>query len=120
MAYVINHAKAMSLRMTPAEIIRFLGKVEVNPFSGCWMWTGHKDEEGYGQFSLRGKTYWAHRVSHVIFKGPLAERKQVDHDRECCANRCCVNPDHLRSLSHSENGRDGAISRWKRRKVVMA
>lgn len=100
MANTINHAKRLALRMYPLELIRFLNKVERNKRSGCWVWTGYKDENGYGQFKTRGRAHWAHRISFATFVRKIPKRKQVDHT---CRNPSCVNPDHLCLLDHGKN-----------------
>src|SRR5689334_8229091 len=56
---------------------------------GCWIWTGAKNEKGYGLY--RGQS--AHRYSYVAAFGAIPERFVVDHF--FCDNPSCVNPHHL-------------------------
>ena len=85
--------------MNERDIKRFLSKIYVTE-SGCWEWTGHR-RKGYGQFSLSGKSFQAHRVSLFLFKEiMLPDTVQVDHQ---CKNHPCVNPDHLEIVSSKQN-----------------
>jgi hypothetical protein len=74
---------------------------------GCWLWIGHRSSDGYGQLSVRvgGKVVkkWAHRVSYETLKGPISEGYDIDH---MCRINHCINPDHLRERSVSENRAD--------------
>lgn len=66
----------------------------------CWLWTGHKNSKGYGQFRLKERAHWAHRVAYRIFNGPIPDGMQIHHT---CANVGCVNPAHLEPLTPTEN-----------------
>jgi hypothetical protein len=83
-------------------IDRFEAKYTPEPNSGCWLWLGGPRSTGYGGFALDGKTtIAAHRASYELFKGPIPEGLEIDH--WWCHTRMCVNPDHLRPATHSEN-----------------
>lgn len=82
---------------------RFLEKVMPEPNSGCWFWTGSLDENGYGFFRVDRKMARAHRVSFELFCQPIPEGLNVLHS---CDTPCCVNPDHLRLGTHSDNMKD--------------
>ena len=70
---------------------------------GCWNWLGTTSPKGgYGRMWNDGRHRMAHRVSYETFIGPIPEGLTVDH---LCFNGSCVNPDHLRLLSHEENSR---------------
>jgi len=80
---------------------RFWPKVEKNS-SGCWLWTAYVMPNGYGIFFALNEMY-AHRVSYKLFKGEIPEGFHVDHK---CHVRNCVNPNHLQSVTPSENGQN--------------
>lgn len=75
--------------------------------TGCFLWAGYVDRGGYGQIRHDGKTDGAHRVAWEVANGPIPEGMSVDH---ICHNRACVNADHLRLASPTENqwNRSGA------------
>jgi len=79
---------------------RFWENVSPEPNSGCWLWLGHADAYGYGQFWMSGKIHTAQRASWMLFRGPFLSSMQIDH---ICRTPSCVNPDHLRVITKSEN-----------------
>lgn len=64
--------------------------------NGCWIWTGAKDKDGYGQFTANCVPFKAHRVSYEIFVGSIPEDLVPDHT---CKNPSCVNPKHLEPVT---------------------
>lgn len=90
--------------MRGTVINRFEDKFMPEPNSGCWLWFGCSSE-GYGQFNLHGKTFYAHRLAYELYKNPIPEEMQVLHK---CDVPCCVNPDHLWLGSHVDNMADMA------------
>lgn len=81
---------------------RFFSRV--NKTDSCWLWLGAKQSRGYGHFSLDGKTTLAHRYSWEQVNGPIPQGLVIDH---LCRVRSCVNPEHLRIVTQSENSRVG-------------
>lgn len=86
---------------------RFWSKVKKGP--NCWLWTGGKHTEGYGQFSLTingvRRPIGAHVFSYHIATGaPLLSTWVLHH----CDVRLCVRPDHLFGGDHTANMRDAA------------
>jgi hypothetical protein len=49
---------------------------------------------------LNRQRHGAHRVSYELHKGPIPEGLVIDH---LCRVRHCVNPDHLRAVTHAVN-----------------
>lgn len=72
--------------------------------SGCWEWSGHKTDEGYGKVfgkDLCGATTKiAHRWMYECLVGPIPDGLEIDH---LCRNRGCVNPSHLEPVTTREN-----------------
>ncbi len=98
----------MAKKYTPNErkdpIERFNKFIKINETSGCWEFTGHINQGGYGVF--RGyDDEWieAHRFSYKVFTGPLIKGLVIAHN---CNNRKCVRPDHLRQDTIKSNVTD--------------
>jgi hypothetical protein len=92
----------MPVKPTPApERIRVKIHVDSN---GCWIFTGAKNEQGYGFIQLgRGiGTDRTHRVMYEAEVGPIPEGLTLDH---LCAVPSCCNPAHLEPVTRSENTR---------------
>lgn len=80
---------------------RFWDKTIPEPNSGCWLWTGKLNNQGYGQFSVRRKHQLAHRVSKDAVGG-LVVGLVSDH---LCKNKLCCNPSHIEMVTQAENVR---------------
>jgi len=80
---------------------RFWAKVEVTE-GGCWLWTGYRKPDGYGQFRLnRARSGLAHRVAYEVLLGPVPLGLELDH--YVCDRPACVRPSHMRPTTHREN-----------------
>jgi len=91
----------MSRGRQPVEPrVRFWSKVDKS--GECWDWRGYvRAGNGYGQFGIsQSKTVYAHRFAYEDRVGQIPEGFQVDHT---CHNRTCVNPAHLRAVTHKQN-----------------
>lgn len=80
---------------------RFWEKVKESD-SGCWLWTGGTNRDGYGRYALNGQMRLAHRVAQGVLVAPIPEGYEVDH---LCGVHPCVNPSHFSITTHSENVR---------------
>ena len=68
----------------------------------CWLWTGAKNDRGYGtvwDLERRSRVY-VHRALFQLLVGPIPEGLELDH---LCRNPGCVNPAHLEPVTHREN-----------------
>lgn len=96
--------------MTPEQLQRFEKYAQVEPNTGCWLWTGAQTSSGYGEMvvgSKRGpgpRMAYAHRLSYEHWKGEIPPRFDIDH---LCRQRCCCNPSHLEAVTHRENNMRG-------------
>lgn len=88
----------MPLDATIQDIERFANKFTAS--GGCWEWFAASNQDGYGCFRFKGKTYSAHSFIYQVLKGILAENLVVDHS---CNNPKCVNPEHLKAMTQREN-----------------
>ena len=88
--------------MIVTEEERFMRFVSPEPNSGCWLWMGTGDANGYGMFRrTRSRAMSrAHRVAFELFIGPIPATLILDHK---CRVRGCVNPDHLEPVTYKEN-----------------
>lgn len=84
---------------------RFMQNVSPEPQSGCWLWLGRDNGEGYGRFCYDAQDRYAHRVAYELFCGPIQAGQTIDH---LCRVRCCVNPSHLEVVSIGTNVLRGA------------
>jgi hypothetical protein len=82
-------------------INRFLENV--NKTESCWIWTGYKQSNGYGQIGVNYKNKLAHRVSYEIHIGKIPDGFLVRHS---CDNPSCVNPSHLLLGTQKQNLED--------------
>ena len=76
---------------------------EIDSYSGCRVWKGTINKDGYGQFTYKAKTYLAHRAAYEAFKDAIPAGLLVLHT---CGQRACVNPTHLYVGTELDNARD--------------
>lgn len=84
----------------------FLNRSIPVPESGCWLWEGCTDPQGYGQVRTRGKTCAAHREAYRAFNGDIPAGLVVMHT---CDTPRCINPGHLRLGTYADNNLDKAL-----------
>ena len=76
---------------------------KVNKSQDCWVWTGCKQSQGYGQIRVKRKALLTHRLSWELANGRLPADIMVLHK---CDNPACVRPDHLFLGSMQDNVND--------------
>ena len=75
---------------------------EPEPNSGCWLWIGTSNWQGYGRYRIPGtrtmtqafRYIWEHEY------GPVPAGLELDH---LCRVPLCVNPAHMEPVTHREN-----------------
>lgn len=88
----------------------FMDKVEMEPMSGCWIWTACvRYANNYQQpwMSFRGRQQPAARASWQLFHGEIPDKKMVLHN---CHNSYCVNPSHLHLGNNAMNMNEMAVA----------
>ena len=91
---------------------KFTDKIHPEPNTGCWLWAGALNRDGYGIANRQYRTRMAHSISYEFVFGPIPEGLELDH---LCRVRCCVNPDHLEAVTHLENCQRGTAGTHIRR-----
>lgn len=66
----------------------------------CLVWTGATTNRGYGNITVDGKSQPAHRYAWTVQRGEIPDGMHIDH---ICHNRACVNVEHLRLATPSQN-----------------
>ena len=80
---------------------RFWRKVDKSGV--CWVWTGARQGNGYGQLTRDRAHHLAHRFSWAMHHGAIPGGVDVCHK---CDNPSCVRPDHLFLGSRLDNMQD--------------
>lgn len=86
-------------------LLRILSRSSYDAETGCLIWQGPTSGDkgrgsGYARMCLNGATVAVHRVMWTNHHGYIPPRKHIDHK---CANRLCVNPEHLQMVTQSKN-----------------
>lgn len=95
-------SRGRKLAPGPAEQLVLHRHATVN---GCWEWTRHRNNLGYGVMSIGRRLRYAHIVSWELHHGcAVPAGLELDH---LCRNPACFNPDHLEAVTRQENQRRG-------------
>lgn len=99
---------AKSLHYTPAPrnlpLADMLAARSIpEPNSGCVLWLGTLNDDGYGRMRWGGRQSMAHRLAWTVAVGPIPDGMEVCHK---CDVPACINPAHLFLGTHSTNMTD--------------
>lgn len=106
-------ARELEVDPSPKDVARFRAKTRAGTTipdgydTPCIEWAAGLDADGYGRFWFQGRNTLAHRFAYAYEVGPIRAGYDVDHG---CANRCCVNADHLDQKAPAINRPAG---RWR-------
>lgn len=73
--------------------------------SGCVLWSGAKNHDGYGILRIGSTTdgtrrvVRAHRFVYFLTHGSIPDGFEISHT---CAHRHCIEPAHLVAMKHAE------------------
>lgn len=74
------------------------------PNTGCTLWFGTWNSDGYGTIWQRVGGKRKRRLAHVVSweeeNGPVPAGFELDH---LCRMRCCINREHLEPVTHAVN-----------------
>lgn len=104
MSQAIAKPDVQRVDLARAAIERFDRSFLPEALTGCWLWLGPLNQDGYSRFFALGKRTTGHRFSYERFVGRIPGGLVIDHK---CRNRSCVNPDHLEAVTNDENMRRG-------------
>lgn len=90
-------------------------RVAAHPDTGCWLWSGEVNRNGYGRVWVSGKRVMAHRAIYEAIIGGIPAGMVLDH---LCRNRLCCNPLHLEPVTVRENTHRGEAVLFQPMEVV--
>ena len=74
--------------------------------TGCWLWDGGIDGNGYGAIRIgTHRRVSAHRLSYVLERGQIPDKLEVCHS---CDVPRCIRPEHLFIGTRRDNCMDAA------------
>lgn len=73
------------------------------PNTGCWLWSGCINKNGYGILKMNNKVSLAHRIIYEHIAGKIPENLLACHH---CDTPSCVNPDHIFIGTNKDNSND--------------
>jgi hypothetical protein len=100
------------LTRRPTAEERYWEKVDRSDETGCWLWTGAKNTQGYGYFSFDGDHRRAQYFAWEAANGPVPEGLRLARRPTCPKD--CVRPTHWQPKTVTEINRTIVKSRRKR------
>ncbi|MEU8165638.1 HNH endonuclease [Micromonospora sp. NPDC049004] len=100
---MLSGVKGLSRHFTEDSLREYLLARSVRQADGCLIIRGYGSRRGVYQ-KVAGRA-WAHIAAYAVFVGGYDPHLEVDH---LCPARDCVEPTHLRQVSHADNCRTRA------------
>ncbi|WP_173162990.1 HNH endonuclease signature motif containing protein [Phytohabitans suffuscus] len=97
---MLDHVGGLSRHHTPESLRALLLARSTRRPDGCLIVQGYGTRRGIHQ-KIAGRA-WAHIVAYAVFVGEIDPDLEVDHT---CGAKDCVEPTHLRQVSHADNCR---------------
>jgi hypothetical protein len=85
----------------PRAIERFDQRWVPEPTTGCHLWIGPVDKDGYGKFNENRRAVRAHRFAYEQRRGPIPPGLVLDH--VVCDTPSCCNEWHVEPRTVKEN-----------------
>src|SRR6266700_7659784 len=70
--------------------------------SGCHLWEGPANGDGYGEVQVGARRWLVHRLAWTVYRGPIPANRLVHH---ACGITLCCNVKHLELLSRGAHTR---------------
>ncbi|MGC5051685.1 HNH endonuclease [Micromonospora sp. DT48] len=97
---MLSEVNGLSRRFTEETLRAYLLSRATRSDTGCLIVRGYGARRGVHQ-KLAGRA-WAHIAAYAVFVGGYDPTLEVHHD---CAVPDCIEPTHLRQLSHADSAR---------------
>jgi hypothetical protein len=94
-------ARWNAVRCHPCKVLYQRPGYDVDPVTGCHIYRGTKDRNGYGIAKVNGRTTTAHVATWERERGPIPKGMELDH--VVCHVRACINLDHLELVTKLVN-----------------
>ncbi|MEV4657377.1 HNH endonuclease [Micromonospora sp. NPDC049301] len=100
---MLSQLRGLSRHFTEESLRAYLLDRAVRRDDGCLIVRGYGERRGVHQ-KLAGRA-WAHIAAYVVFVGGYDPQLRVQH---LCGAADCIEPTHLRQVSHADNCRSRA------------
>ncbi|MEV6693734.1 HNH endonuclease [Micromonospora sp. NPDC051196] len=100
---MLSQINGLSRHFTERTLRAYLLSRSTRADNGCLVVRGYGPQRGVYQ-KLAGRA-WAHIAAYVVFVGGYDPSLEVHHD---CGIPDCIEPSHLRQLSHADTCRERA------------